>query len=113
MQSSLKDALNAIRQVLIEHGDSEVLINNLLESSDHPYRCRCSKCKRWWKSMGPDPDTNEYGPFSRAEIERGPRLYTCRECGEESLTPNTGDIRRCSHCGAPYVDVPEITDAYT
>lgn len=68
----LANALNAMRQTLIEHEDDEESADNLIESGNHPYRCRCPKCKQFWKSLGPDPDTNEYGPFSREEIEGVP-----------------------------------------
>ena len=33
------------------------------DASDHPYTCRCHICRNWWLSMGPDPDTNKFGPF--------------------------------------------------
>jgi hypothetical protein len=36
--------------------------------SNHPYRCRCEKCRQWWKLMGAD-ENGKYGPFAREEIE--------------------------------------------
>lgn len=36
------------------------------EASDHPYTCTCDKCRDWWRKMGPDPDTDEYGPFGKS-----------------------------------------------
>jgi len=35
----------------------------MFEASDHPYSCTCERCRTWWRGMGPDPDTGEYGPF--------------------------------------------------
>ena len=37
-------------------------------ASQHPYLCRCSCCLDWWSRMGPDPVTNKFGPFSRAQV---------------------------------------------
>ena len=31
--------------------------------SDHAYSCTCNTCADWWRMMGPDPDSNRYGPF--------------------------------------------------
>ena len=39
------------------------------EASDHPYSCRCDKCKAFWKHLGPDEETGEFGPFTREEME--------------------------------------------
>ena len=36
-----------------------------MDASDHPYTCTCAKCAQWWREMGPDPDTGEYGPFGK------------------------------------------------
>ena len=38
------------------------------ESSDHPYSCRCDGCREWWKRIGPDPEDNSYGPFTKEEL---------------------------------------------
>lgn len=38
-------------------------------SCDHPYDCKCDSCRQWWRDMGPDPDTDAYGPFTKEEIE--------------------------------------------
>ena len=37
--------------------------------SDHPYQCKCPTCLQWWRMMGPDPDDDSYGPFTKEEIE--------------------------------------------
>lgn len=44
--------------------------------SNHPFTCRCSTCRDWWKLMGPEnaPEVEEgeepeYGPFTKEEIE--------------------------------------------
>ncbi len=42
-----------------------------VEASDHPYTCKCEKCKEWWKKMGPNSGTDAYGPFTAEEIEEG------------------------------------------
>ena len=42
---------------------------DLLAASDHPYGCRCEKCREWWRRMGPDPDTGQFGPFTKDEID--------------------------------------------
>lgn len=65
----LADVLNTMKDILIEHGDTAVDVENLRFAGDHPYYCRCERCRRWWKSVGPDPDTDRYGPFSKEEIE--------------------------------------------
>lgn len=42
------------------------------EASDHPYHCKCDKCKDWWISMGPEENMDgsfSYGPFSKEEID--------------------------------------------
>ena len=37
------------------------------EASDHPYECRCEKCKEWWRAVGPEMEDDDtpigYGPF--------------------------------------------------
>lgn len=38
------------------------------EASTHDYACKCAKCQRWWFLMGIDPDTGEFGPFTREEM---------------------------------------------
>jgi hypothetical protein len=48
---------------------AEIVGPSFVEASDHPYTCKCHKCKAWWKEMGPDPDTDSYGPFTQEEIE--------------------------------------------
>ena len=60
----------------------------LLEASEHPGSCTCDLCREWWLKMGPDPDTNEYGPFGlfgpstdeQLEAEEHPPLCTCDAC---------------------------------
>lgn len=42
--------------------------NQLLGASDHAYDCRCDICRQWWRDMGLDPDTDQYGPFGEEEI---------------------------------------------
>jgi len=36
---------------------------DFMVASDHPYHCRCAICREWWLKAGPDPDTDEFGPF--------------------------------------------------
>lgn len=35
------------------------------EGNLHKPECTCDKCREWWKFVGPDPDTGEYGPFGK------------------------------------------------
>ena len=44
---------------------------DVMEASDHNYRCKCEKCMQWWLSVGPE-DTGDgwsFGPFTQAEYE--------------------------------------------
>ena len=46
--------------------------SDFIEASNHPYYCRCDKCRAWWAGMGPDGDPDAdgaYGPFTKEEIE--------------------------------------------
>ena len=39
--------------------------------NDHTYGCKCYVCARWWRLMGPedpDPDPDQFGPFTRQEL---------------------------------------------
>ncbi len=47
----------------------EVLEPEFVVSCEHPYDCRCDSCRQWWRDMGPDPETDAYGPFTKEEIE--------------------------------------------
>jgi len=38
----------------------------LLSGSEHPSYCTCDTCREWWRGMGPDPDTEEFGPFGKS-----------------------------------------------
>ena len=45
----------------------------LLAGAGHPYHCTCDTCREWWRGMGPDPDTEEFGPFGKSldrKVER-------------------------------------------
>lgn len=42
--------------------------DTLVHSGDHAYSCRCNQCAEWWRLMGPDPDTEECGPFTFKEL---------------------------------------------
>ena len=44
-------------------------VNILLTGGDHPYSCRCDACLKMWRLIGPDPDTERYGPFTEQEIQ--------------------------------------------
>lgn len=48
----------------ISEGEQDIL----LSSAEHPYHCRCARCAKWWKLMGPDPATKTCGPFTLAEL---------------------------------------------
>jgi len=41
---------------------------DFVDASDHPGRCRCALCKKWWKTVGADED-GYYGPFTKEEID--------------------------------------------
>ena len=41
---------------------------SFIEASDHSYFCRCDGCKEWWRQMGPDPEDESYGPFTKEEL---------------------------------------------
>jgi len=47
---------------------SDGLPEDFVEASDHKYDCTCDKCREWWRSMGPDPETGMYGPFGDALV---------------------------------------------
>lgn len=39
--------------------------------SNHPGRCTCALCLRWWVLMGPEdgePHEGNYGPFTRQQV---------------------------------------------
>lgn len=51
---------------------------DFVDSSEHPYKCRCDKCLSWWATMGPeDPNDMSFGPFNQDEVE----AY-CQEMGK-------------------------------
>lgn len=41
----------------------------LITGAHHAYSCTCDTCREFWRLIGPDPDTNDFGPF-------GPTLDT-------------------------------------
>lgn len=59
------DRKDLARMFRIPQDEAEVLF----EADSHSYDCKCTVCKQWWKTMGPDPETGRYGPFTKAEIE--------------------------------------------
>lgn len=59
----LKD-LNALAEQ-IKAGPFTITPQDLYEAWNHPYSCVCGLCRQAWKSVGPDPDTGEYGPFGK------------------------------------------------
>jgi hypothetical protein len=76
--------------------------DDFVESTEHKYMCRCDKCRRWWKAMGQDPETNSYGPFEWYEIEETPEAVlmleavTFHENGDDREHP-TENFRSCTH----------------
>lgn len=60
---------------------------DFMAASDHPYDCKCDICKGWWKSMGPDPDTERCGPWTMEELFSKEEIETYREqwAGAEEL----------------------------
>jgi hypothetical protein len=60
----------AIQTLLDAFVEAVGIEQDFVDSSEHPYHCRCDKCLSWWASMGPeDPDGPTFGPFSQAEVE--------------------------------------------
>lgn len=57
---NLKDMQAVLKQQL---GVGE----DFAQASDHPYTCRCAKCWRWWKTIGPDEEG--WGPFTQEEMQ--------------------------------------------
>lgn len=60
-------ALLAYLQIQGRIPDDEAAI--LRQAAYHDYSCTCDTCREFWRLIGPDPDTNQYGPF-------GPTLDT-------------------------------------
>jgi hypothetical protein len=52
-----------VRQTAIVRALAQAVGPDFVDASDHPYQCTCNKCREWWSTMGPDPDTGLYGPF--------------------------------------------------
>lgn len=46
-----------------------VISKKFTAASNHPYQCRCGICLTWWAQVGPEPDEDDYGPFTKAEVE--------------------------------------------
>ncbi|MCB0106339.1 MAG: hypothetical protein KDE53_10530 [Caldilineaceae bacterium] len=47
-----------------------LVATEVIEASDHPYRCKCQKCLQWWLAVGPE-DTGlgwSFGPFTEEEF---------------------------------------------
>jgi len=62
--------LQAVVDALVAEGE---VSENIVQASDHPYRCRCNFCLAWWAEMGPEEDAYgnpSYGPFSEAEVKQ-------------------------------------------
>jgi hypothetical protein len=66
LSCSYKCNLDQVANAVILPPEEKIVLD---EGSDHPHSCRCDTCKQWWKLMGPDPDNNMYGPFTKEEIE--------------------------------------------
>ena len=62
-------ALQAFLDALAEKAGIE---QEFIDSSAHPYSCKCLKCLNWWAKMGPDGEPDDkyaFGPFARREVE--------------------------------------------
>ena len=46
-----------------------MITKSFVAASDHPRKCRCALCLDWWESMSRYPDDDDYGPFTKAEVE--------------------------------------------
>ncbi len=60
-EDELRDLNNLAEQVKAE--PFTITPQDLYEAWNHSYYCTCSLCRQAWKAVGPDPDTNKYGPF--------------------------------------------------
>lgn len=50
--------------------DSQSLISEEFDMpTNHSYQCRCGVCLIWWAQVGPEPDEDDYGPFTEAEVK--------------------------------------------
>lgn len=58
-----------IQKMLDKMAEKFSIPADFIESSDHPYSCKCDKCLMWWTLMGRNPETDRYGPFTDEEIE--------------------------------------------
>jgi hypothetical protein len=60
--SDLSEFQKRMRALAEEAG----VTDEFVESSNHPYHCRCDKCRDWWLAMGPEQDKRgqcSFGPF--------------------------------------------------
>ena len=62
------DRSPAIQQFLDGFVEQVGIQPDFVAASDYPYTCRCDICLAWWVKMADDED-EEYGPFTRSEIE--------------------------------------------
>lgn len=58
------------RRIAKDLGVPEMTRRALDIGSRHSYLCRCPACWTWWRLVGPNPNTREYGPFTRAEMQQ-------------------------------------------
>lgn len=50
------------------------------QAGSHPYNCTCAVCLEWWKRVGPDPDSGQYGAFTIEQVEgHSQECETCHE----------------------------------
>ena len=68
----------AVQEFLDAFVEAFDIEQDFVDASAHPPHCRCEKCLSWWTHMGPDPETEDFGPFSREEVEE-----YCKDNGKE------------------------------
>ena len=70
-----RELLNQIAAALGLSPEDQALCE---EAGSHPDDCSCGTCLKWWRSIGVDPDTGLYGPFTIEQIEG--QSMTCERC---------------------------------
>ena len=57
-------------QQMIRTAFDGLVDEEIMDASDHHFKCKCAKCLQWWVAMGPE-DTGagwSFGPFTEAEF---------------------------------------------
>jgi hypothetical protein len=87
----MKRAAN-LQRMLDQFAKEFDIPESVVQGADHPYSCRCDTCFEYWVNIGPDPDTERYGPFTREEVEF--RLNPSSPRASESSKEDQNDRNR-------------------